>query len=286
MTQNEVLAQCARDFIRSDETCEHFYGQAYESLQKSVAMDEQASKNRTQVHKELGAQMKQLGMQVEHLVSLEKERTFHMIEVSHYINKVKKLTQKSAASNAEARDALAATENAAAQDGAQEAAKVPMSQMSPVDRNIIKMKKAIQAQEEFHQRSDLIMMCIERFFDKIKIDLTVRFVKFIELDHAGIMDGIFNQVDNFFTDQLSDAAQSEFEWRRDWNYYYQEQERLAKIAAQEELEQQMSAQAAAELVICDQFVKEDPEPKPPEGYYNYLFDQAHGQLHESYQQVR
>ena len=53
MTQNEVLAQCARDLIRSDETCEHFYGDAYESLQKSVAMDEQASKNRTQVHKEL-----------------------------------------------------------------------------------------------------------------------------------------------------------------------------------------------------------------------------------------
>ena len=72
--------------------------------------------------------------------------------------------------------------------------------MSPVDRNIIKMNKAIQAQEEFLQRSDLIMMCIERFFDKIKIDLTVRFVKFIELDHAGIMDGIFNRVDSFFTD--------------------------------------------------------------------------------------
>ena len=48
--------------------------------------------------------MKQLGLQVEHLVSLEKERTFHMIEVSRYINKVKKLTQKSAANNNEARD--------------------------------------------------------------------------------------------------------------------------------------------------------------------------------------
>ena len=97
---------------------------------------------------------------------------------------------------------------------------MPLAKMSLLDRNIIKLNKVVEAQEEFLQRSDLIMMCIERFLDKIKIDLTVRFVKYIELEHAGIMDGIFKRVDSFFTDQLKDAAQAEFEWRRDWNYYY------------------------------------------------------------------
>ena len=40
------------------------------------------------MHHELQAQMKQLKLQVEHLQSLDKERNYHCIEVSHYTKKV------------------------------------------------------------------------------------------------------------------------------------------------------------------------------------------------------
>jgi len=70
--------------------------------------------------------------------------------------------------------------------------------MSPLERNRLKMLKAVENGEEFAQRSSLIKMCIERFLDKIKIDLTVRFTKYIELDHSAIMSSIFGKVDSFF----------------------------------------------------------------------------------------
>ena len=60
MTQNEVLAQCAHQIIQEDHYIGTFYGSGYESLVRSVSIDEDATKYRAQVHHELKAQMNQL----------------------------------------------------------------------------------------------------------------------------------------------------------------------------------------------------------------------------------
>ena len=53
--------------MATDETCQYFYGEAYGALQRSVSMDEEASRYRARVHSELKAQINQLTLQVEHL---------------------------------------------------------------------------------------------------------------------------------------------------------------------------------------------------------------------------
>ena len=49
------------------------------------------------------------------------------------------------------------------------------------------------------------MECIQNFIDKVKIDLTVRFTKHIQLNHFSIMDGIFRGVNSFFDESLKEA---------------------------------------------------------------------------------
>ena len=39
-TQNEVLTQCMRDFVKEDEVHDYWYGASYERLQKAVSIDE------------------------------------------------------------------------------------------------------------------------------------------------------------------------------------------------------------------------------------------------------
>ena len=67
------------------------------------------------------------------------------------------------------------------------------------------MNAAVEGLAEFSQRTDLIMECIQNFIDKVKIDLTVRFTKHIQLDHFSIMDGIFKGVNSFFDESLKEA---------------------------------------------------------------------------------
>ena len=117
--------------------------------------------------------------------------------------------------------------------------------MSLIDRNIIKLNTALDAHEEFGQRADLIMMCIERFIEKIKIDLTVRFTKHIQLDHFAIMDKIFRSVDSFYIEGLKSGEHAEFEWQKEWRHYEQQQAREAERIAKEEEERRIEEQLAA-----------------------------------------
>ena len=208
MIQNEVLAQCMRDVVKEDETSEYFFGTAYENLLPAVGINEQSSQHRAKVHSELQAQIKQLTMQVEHVQSLEKEREFHMIEVHHYTTKVEKLSgnPKNYVSKLTA-------------DDLKENEELPMSKMSAMDRNSVKMNKVVEAYDEFRERNNLMMMCIERFMEKLKIDLTVRYTKHIQLDHFAIMDSIFRNVDSFFADQIKEGEHAEFEWHKEWRQY-------------------------------------------------------------------
>ena len=91
-----------------------------------------------------------------------------MIEVNHYCMKVEKLSSNP-------KNYV----NKLTPTDIKKGDKMPLSRMSPMDRNTIKMNKVVEEYEEFRQRSDLIMMCIERFLEKIKIDLTVKYTKHI-----------------------------------------------------------------------------------------------------------
>ena len=72
------------------------------------------------------------------------------------------------------------------------------------------------------------MECIQRFMDKLKIDLTVRFTKHIQLNHFSMMDSVFRKVNNFLEEDLRDAAHNEFESEKEWRLYYANQEKIAK----------------------------------------------------------
>ena len=91
-----------------------------------------------------------------------------MIEVHHYTTKVEKLSgnPKNYVSKLTA-------------DDLKENEELPMSKMSAMDRNSVKMNKVVEAYDEFRERNNLMMMCIERFMEKLKIDLTVRYTKHI-----------------------------------------------------------------------------------------------------------
>jgi len=60
------------------------------------------------------------------------------------------------------------------------------------------------------------MECIQRFLDKVKIDLTVRFTKHIQLNHFNLMDGIFRGANSFLAESLKEAAHNEFESEKEW----------------------------------------------------------------------
>lgn len=135
-----------------------------------------------------------------------------MIEVNHYSMKVEKLSSNP-------KNYVNKLTPADIKKGD----KMPVSRMSPMDRNTIKMNKVVEEYEEFRQRSDLIMMCIERFLEKMKIDLTVKYTKHIQLDHFAIMDSIFRGVDSFFSDQIKDGEHAEFEWHKEWRHYEEQQ---------------------------------------------------------------
>ena len=89
------------------------------------------------------------------------------------------------------------------------------------------------------------MECITRFIEKVRIDLTVRFTKHIELTHFQIMDNMFKGVEGFFHDSVRDSAHNEFEWKKEWRQYYENEDKMVKKAVEQAEEQAVDNELAA-----------------------------------------
>ena len=124
--------------------------------------------------------MDQLDSQIHHLKELDKERAYHFIEMNHYQKKVESLAKKRGGSKSFV-GCMSSMPNK--QSTMQPQQDVPLSKLNKDERNQIKLQQAIEGVTEFNERSSLIIECIERFIAKIKIDLTVRHTKHIQINH-------------------------------------------------------------------------------------------------------